>query len=219
MQSSSSSDLCEESRRSLDEIAKRISGCTRCVLHKGRKNAVPGEGNPCARVVFVGEAPGFNEDVQGRPFVGAAGALLNQLFELVGLSRSTVFITNVVKCRPPQNRDPKDEEISACFPYLVEQLRIIKPSFLVTLGRHSTKAVHALFGIRVDSIMSTRGRITRVRAEWGELVLLPTLHPAAALYNPRLRGLLEEDFMELKHLLETEGSRGRGGTLDSFLVL
>ncbi|MEM1517462.1 MAG: type-4 uracil-DNA glycosylase [Thermofilum sp.] len=218
-QSYTSNELCEESRRSLDEVAGRISVCTRCGLHKHRKNAVPGEGNPCARVVFVGEAPGFNEDLQGRPFVGAAGSLLTQLIESAGLNRSAVFITNVVKCRPPQNRDPTDEEISSCLPYLLEQLRSIKPSLLVTLGRHSTRAVHAIFGIRVDSIMSARGRISRVKAEWGEVVLLPTLHPAAALYNPRLRVLLEEDFRELRNLIEAEKGRSRGGTLDDFLRL
>lgn len=215
---SSSSDRCSENKRNLEEIAGRISACTRCELYRSRKNAVPGEGDPCAKVVFVGEAPGYNEDLQGRPFVGAAGSLLTQLIESVGLRRSEVFITNVVKCRPPQNRDPREEEISACFPYLVEQLSVIKPSLLVALGRHSAKALHSYFGIQVNSIMSVRGRVLRVKAKWGDVVLLPTLHPAAALYNPRLRSLLEEDFALLRDLIAERG-RARSGTLDDFLGL
>ena len=212
-----SGEVCRDSASKLEEIAGAVRACQRCALHKTRKNAVPGEGDPCARVVFVGEAPGFNEDLQGRPFVGAAGALLTELIESIGLRREEVFITNVVKCRPPQNRDPREEEISACLPYLVEQLRAIKPEVVVTLGRHSARAVHALFGLRVTSILEARGRVARVKAEWGEVILYPTLHPAAALYNPRLRTLLEEDFRALRELLATAGRRG--GTLDTFLGL
>lgn len=213
---STSNEQCRKNEKVLDEIARRINSCTRCDLYRNRKNAVPGEGSPCAKVMFVGEAPGFNEDLQGRPFVGAAGSLLTQLIESIGLSRSEVFITNIVKCRPPHNRDPEDREISSCFPYLLEQLQVIKPSFIVTLGRHSTRTIHAFFGMQVESIMAIRGRVSKVKAEWGEVVLLPTLHPAAALYNPRLRSLLEEDFGELKDLLEVRG-KGRSGTLDAFL--
>lgn len=122
----------------LRELEEEIRRCTKCPLHRHRAKAVPGEGDPNAKVFFIGEAPGRNEDLEGRPFVGAAGKLLNRLLELAGLSRSAVFITNVVKCRPPGNRDPRPEEIEACAPYLDRQLAAVRPDIVVTLGRHST---------------------------------------------------------------------------------
>jgi DNA polymerase len=208
----------EDRLATLARIAEEISRCTRCPLHASRTRAVPGEGDPCPAVVFVGEAPGFNEDQQGRPFVGAAGALLTELIESIGLKRSDVFITNVIKCRPPQNRDPKEEEIAACLPFLREQLEILKPRIIVMLGRHSARTILGVYGQKgVESIMSVRGRVFTVRAEWGEVLLLPTLHPAAALYNPRLRSLLEEDFRTLKGLLG-EGEKPRSVTLDRFFL-
>jgi len=207
-----------ESRQAvLARIAGEVSKCTRCPLYFSRTKTVPGEGDPCPEVVFVGEAPGFNEDQQGRPFVGAAGALLTELIESIGLKRSEVFITNVVKCRPPQNRDPREEEIAACLPFLREQLRTLAPRIIVMLGRHSARTILGLYGQRgVDSIMSVRGRVFKVETEWGEVSLLPTLHPAAALYNPRLRSLLEDDFRKLKSLL-SEG-KPRSTTLDRFFL-
>ncbi len=195
---------------SLEEIAEEIRACRRCPLHASRKNAVPGEGNPDARVVFVGEAPGRNEDLQGRPFVGAAGKLLTELLASIGLRREDVFITNVVKCRPPNNRDPRPEEIEACLPFLERQLRVIDPDIIVALGRHSALTLLRLAGREEGSIMRIRGRVFEVELFGRKRLLMPTLHPAAALYNPRLRPLLEEDFRRLKELLGEDGE-GRGG--------
>uniref|UniRef100_A0A7C3WMI3 Type-4 uracil-DNA glycosylase n=1 Tax=Thermofilum pendens TaxID=2269 RepID=A0A7C3WMI3_THEPE len=212
------SNSCERGGRlaALARIAEEISRCTRCPLHASRTRTVPGEGDPCPAVVFVGEAPGYNEDQQGRPFVGAAGALLTELIESIGMRRSDVFITNVVKCRPPQNRDPKEDEIAACLTFLKEQLRTLTPKIIVMLGRHSARTILELYSQRsVESIMSIRGRVFKVEAGWGEVLLLPTLHPAAALYNPRLRNLLEEDFHTLKSLLGEE-EKPRSVTLDRF---
>ncbi|HLX35070.1 MAG TPA: uracil-DNA glycosylase [Candidatus Limnocylindrales bacterium] len=127
----------EERRRELDAIAAEVRACTRCRLHATRMNAVPGEGEPETEVVFVGEGPGFNEDRLGRPFVGRAGDLLVKLLAALGWRRSEVFITNVVKCRPPENRDPEPDEIAACLPYLRRQLEVLDPALVVTLGRHS----------------------------------------------------------------------------------
>ncbi|MEM0042598.1 MAG: type-4 uracil-DNA glycosylase [Thermofilaceae archaeon] len=201
-----------EAASELEKVAREIRACTRCPLHATRRNAVPGEGNPNARVMLVGEAPGYNEDVQGRPFVGAAGNLLNELLGLAGLRREEVFITNVVKCRPPENRDPRDEEIDACTPYLIMQIEIIKPSILVCLGRHSASTIFKLGGIEFSSIMKVRGSLRRLRIAGIDMLCLPTLHPAAALYNPRLRGALEADFKRLKDLVSREG-----GGLDRWL--
>jgi len=212
-----SSYTCEAAAR-LGEIAARIAECRRCRLHESRTRPVPGEGDPCSRVVFVGEAPGRREDLQGRPFVGAAGRLLNRLLEENGMSREEVYITNIVKCRPPGNRDPRDDEVEACIIYLDEQLAAIKPRLVVMLGRHSARhLLRRYLGVRADGIMAIRGRVYRGRAPWGETIFFPTLHPAAALYNPKLRALLERDFREIARLARESSSGGGGYTLDNFL--
>lgn len=212
-----SSYTCDAAAR-LEEIARRIAVCRRCRLHETRTNPVPGEGNPCAKVVFVGEAPGRNEDLQGRPFVGAAGKLLTRLLEENGMDRESVFITNIVKCRPPGNRDPRDDEVEACIVYLDEQLAAIRPRLVVMLGRHSARhLLKRYLGLSVGSIMAIRGRAYRGEAPWGEAVFFPTLHPAAALYNPKLRSLLEKDFREIARLAKNEHEGGRHYTLDDFL--
>ncbi len=195
--------MCEERRRALEAVAEEVLSCKRCPLHATRTRAVPGEGDPCARVMFVGEAPGYNEDLQGRPFVGAAGNLLNEMLKLAGLNREEVFITNVVKCRPPNNRDPAEEEVEACKPYLLRQLKVIQPEIVVCLGRHSARVLFELAGLRFESIMRARGEPRRLTVSGLEILCLPTLHPAAALYNPRLRNLLEADFRALSRLTST----------------
>jgi len=195
--------LCEERRRALEAVAEEVLSCKRCPLHATRTRAVPGEGDPCARVMFVGEAPGYNEDLQGRPFVGAAGNLLNEMLKLAGLNREEVFITNVVKCRPPNNRDPAEEEVEACKPYLLRQLKVIQPEIVVCLGRHSARVLFELAGLRFESVMRARGEPRRLTVSGLEILCLPTLHPAAALYNPRLRNLLEADFRALSRLTST----------------
>ncbi len=195
---------------SLEEIAESIRKCTRCPLHATRTNAVPGEGNPKARIVFVGEAPGRNEDLQGRPFVGAAGKLLTELLGEIGLTRRDVFITNVVKCRPPNNRDPRPEEINACLPFLEKQLEIIDPDIIVALGRHSALTLLRLAGREERSIMKVRGKVFEVELFGRKRKLMPTLHPAAALYNPRLKPLLERDFKMLGEIISGNRRMKRG---------
>lgn len=191
----------------LEKIAEEIRACIRCPLHKSRTKAVPGEGNPRARVMFIGEAPGRSEDLQGRPFVGAAGKLLTELLISIGLSREEVFITNVVKCRPPSNRDPRPEEIEACLPYLRRQMKAIDPDIVVALGRHSALTLLELVGRKEVSIIRIRGNVYDVELFGRKRKLLITLHPAAVLYNPKLRPLLEGDFKKLKDLI---GGRREG---------
>ena len=132
----------DERKQALDEVAAEIAACTRCPLHKQRTRAVPGDGHPNTEVVFVGEGPGYNEDREGRPFVGQAGTLLNELLSQIGWRRDEVYVTNIVKCRPPGNRDPEPNEIGACAPFLKRQLEVLDPAVVVTLGRHS---LHTLF--------------------------------------------------------------------------
>ncbi|MFQ6095626.1 MAG: uracil-DNA glycosylase family protein, partial [Candidatus Bathyarchaeia archaeon] len=140
-------------------IEEEVRSCRRCGLWKNRKRAVPGEGSLDASIVFIGEAPGYWEDVKGRPFVGAAGKLLDEMLSKAGFSRSEVYITNILKCRPPRNRDPLPDEIERCTPYLDRQLQIIKPRLIVTLGRHSAKHILSKLGYKISGITRTRGKI------------------------------------------------------------
>ncbi len=188
----------------LRRIEEQIRSCRKCPLHKTRTNAVPGEGSYNPKVFFIGEAPGRNEDLQGRPFVGAAGKLLDELLASIGLTRSDVYITNLVKCRPPGNRDPKEEEVKACSPYLIAQIKVMDPSIIVTLGRHSTKFILNMMGRNFKSIMAIRGTIFKDELLGRKRTIMPTLHPAAALYNPNLRSLLQEDFFKLKNLMRND---------------
>ena len=200
------------SKEELSKINEEIAKCTRCRLSSYRTKPVPGEGNSCAKVMFIGEAPGRFEDLQGRPFVGAAGKLLTELLNDISLSREEVFITNVVKCRPPNNRDPREDEIKACSSFLERQIEIIDPDIIVTLGRHSTRYILGRAGYKVDSIMRVRGREFEILLEGRKRKVLPMLHPAAALYNPRLKNLLEEDFRKLRKMLSKSSRR----TLDQY---
>ena len=177
----------------LDELRVQVESCRRCPLCDGRTQTVFGVGNPHARVMFVGEAPGKNEDLQGEPFVGAAGHYLNELLGCAGLRREDVFIANVLKCRPPGNRDPRPEEIQTCTPYLREQTRTIDPEVLVTLGKFSTQ-----FVLKTQvGITRLHGRVQRA----GKFLVFPIFHPAAALYDGAKREALENDFVTLGQLL------------------
>jgi uracil-DNA glycosylase family 4 len=168
----------DERRRELDAIAAEVRVCTRCRLHQARTNAVPGEGEPETEVVFVGEGPGFNEDRLGRPFVGRAGDLLVKLLASIGWRRSEVFITNVVKCRPPENRDPEPDEVAACMPYLRRQLDVLEPALVVTLGRHSLGRF--MPGARISQ---SHGTFALADPETGarDALTYALYHPAAAL--------------------------------------
>ena len=177
-----------------DDLLRNIKSCTLCPLSEKRSNAVPGEGSPDADIVFIGEGPGFYEDRDARPFVGPSGQLLDQMLASIGLSRQDVYITNMVKCRPPNNRDPQPAEIAACRPYLNSQLELISPKVVVTLGRHS----FAKF-FPGESISRARGEPRR----WRNLMIYPMYHPAAALHNPRLRPVIESDFKHLPPLIES----------------
>ncbi len=188
----------DERRRALVELYREASTCTRCALHAGRQNVVFGAGNADADLMFVGEAPGAQEDIQGLPFVGRAGQLLNQLLAGIELDRSDVFITNVLKSRPPGNRDPQPIEIEACTPYLLRQVQLIEPKVIATLGNFATKFLtRSQLGI-------TRVRGTPQVHEIGgrTLFVFPLLHPAAALRTPAMVDTLKEDFNALKKLLE-----------------
>ena len=178
----------------LSSLADEIRACKACPLHRSAKQAVPGEGSAESGILFLGEAPGYNEDVQGRPFVGAAGQLLDQLLAGIGLDRSSVFITNVVRHRPPENRDPLPEEVAACHVWFERHLAALKPKVVVTLGRH---AMYKFFP--GESISRVHGH---ARKKDG-ITIFPVFHPAAALHQPSLRADLQKDFENLAKFLET----------------
>jgi DNA polymerase len=184
----------------LASFAESIAGCTRCPLSAGRTQVVFGSGNPHADLMFVGEAPGFHEDKQGVPFVGAAGQLLSKLLGGIGLARDDVFVANVLKCRPPGNRDPQPEEIAACETHLFRQLELIRPKVVATLGNFATKQLSG----RQDGITRVHGREQTVSLGGRQVTLYPIFHPAAALYTPRMLAVLEEDFARIPALIGHE---------------
>ncbi len=174
-------------------IAEEVSACIKCALYHSRKKAVPGEGPANAEIMFIGEGPGFHENEQGRPFVGAAGQFLDQLLAQAGLKRSEVWIGNVVKCRPPGNRDPQPEELTACDPYLERQIKAINPSIIVTLGRYSMGKF--MKGAKVSTV---HGQMRKI----GDRYVIPMFHPAAALHQASLKPAIMADFAKLPELLK-----------------
>jgi len=179
----------------LQDLAKSLHNCQRCKLAKlGRTQVVFGVGNPHATIMFVGEAPGFYEDQKGEPFVGAAGKLLNDLLQSAGLSREEIYIANVIKCRPPNNRDPETDEVDTCKPFLMQQIQMIRPKLVCTLGNWATQ-----------TLLERKVGITKVKAQafyMKDFVLFPLLHPAAALHQGGLLEPLKEDFKKLKEFLD-----------------
>jgi uracil-DNA glycosylase len=177
----------------LAQVAQEVSVCTRCELHRTRKNAVPGEGPANAEIMLIGEGPGFHENEQGRPFVGAAGQFLDELLAQAGLKREGVWIGNVVKCRPPGNRDPQPEELTSCDEYLERQIRAINPKIIITLGRFSMGKF--MPGAKIST---AHGQMRKV----GSRFIIPMYHPAAALHQPKWRPQILADFAKLPKQLE-----------------
>jgi len=190
----SGGQVMSDTQNTLRAFHDEIKDCQKCALATGRTQVVFGHGNPEADIMFVGEAPGYYEDKEGRPFVGAAGKLLDRLLQEIGLQRSEIYIANVLKCRPPQNRDPLPEEVEACKPYLLRQIELIKPRVLCTLGNFATQL---LLGKKVG-ITKVRGQSFQMQ----DYVVFPMLHPAAALHRETFQASVREDFQNLRHFLD-----------------
>jgi DNA polymerase len=194
-------------------LAAEASGCTRCRLSQGRTQVVFGVGNPHAELLFVGEAPGFHEDQQGYPFVGQAGKLLDKLLAGIGLTRQDVYIANVLKCRPPGNRDPMPDEIESCEGYLFRQIALIEPRLIATLGNFATK----LLSGKPHGITRVHGQAQSASVGGLAVTLYPLYHPAAALYTPAMLRTLEEDFAQIPVLLaSTARSEPAGASVIPF---
>ena len=184
-------------------IKEEVHHCKKCPLWRTRINPVVGEGSLRAKIMFIGEAPGANEDRQGRPFCGAAGKILDHLLKLSGLERKEVFITNILKCRPPQNRDPQQEEIKACVPYLERQIELINPKVICTLGNYATSYILGKYGFsgKIQGISKIHGEIFDVRNLFQSLKIIPLYHPAVATYNLNMKPILERDFLRIKEVI------------------
>ncbi len=185
---------------SLEKIRQEVSRCKKCPLYKERiKNksySVAGEGNKKTKIIFVGEAPGKNEAKTGRPFCGTAGKILDELLNSVKIKRKSVYITNILKDRPPENRQPKEEEIDACVPFLVRQIEIIKPKIICVLGNYSTRYIMEKYGLgdKIQGISKIHGKLFQAKT----IKIIPLYHPAAAIYNPRLKTILKNEFKILE---------------------
>ena len=188
----------EQKANKIRRLNKQIAQCTRCRLCRSRTNTVPGDGSVDADIMFIGEAPGRSEDLKGLPFVGRAGAILDELLGSVNLSRDEIYICNILKCRPPGNRDPSDKEIEACVGSLEIQIKTIDPKIIATLGRFSTAYILQRFHIESAKISELHGKIVDAQTPFGLKRIVPLFHPAVATYNPAKLDVLLKDFQVLK---------------------
>lgn len=196
--------MSQEKEEQLATIKKDVLHCKKCFLHRTRNKPVIGKGNHSAKVIFCGEAPGYWEDQKGEPFVGKAGKVLDALLESIGLERADVYIANLLKCRPPENRDPNISEIKACTPYLERQIDIIKPTVICPLGRFSMSFLMEKYGLKekIEPIGKIHGQLFEINSLFQRIKLLPLYHPAVATYNPHMKVNLERDFQILKKIIQ-----------------
>ena len=178
----------------LEQIREQVNICQRCGLFKTKTNYVFGEGDANAQIIFIGEAPGANEDKEGRPFVGRAGGILDDLLTSINLNRDDIFICNILKCRPPENRSPSNNEIIACTPFLDRQIEIIKPKIICTLGNFATQYIMKKYGLKIDAISKLHGKSFKIATINGTIKIVPLYHPAVATYNPDMKKVLIKDF-------------------------
>ena len=182
----------------MGKITGAVENCRKCNLWKTRKNPVIGDGSLDSEILFVGEAPGYNEDLQGCPFVGKAGKILDELLESVGLQRGDVYIANILKCRPPDNRNPLKTEIESCTEYLNKQIEIIQPKIILPLGNFACSYIFEKFSLKYDKISNVHGKVFQMNTLMGNIKIIPLYHPAVATYNPNTKNTLLEDFKIIK---------------------
>lgn len=190
------------SKAEMKKIGESIENCKKCDLWKTRTNVVVGDGSLDTKILFVGEAPGYHEDVQGRPFVGKAGKILDELLESIDLQRSDVYIANILKCRPPKNRNPLQSEIDACTGHLNRQIECIQPRIIAPLGNFAASYVFEKFGLAYDKISMVHGKTFQITTLSGTIKIIPVYHPAVATYNPNAKSALLEDFKAIQKAVE-----------------
>ncbi len=185
----------------MNDLKKSILDCKKCELWKTRNNPVIGDGSTDASIMFIGEAPGHNEDLQGKPFVGRAGKFLDDLLNSINLNRNEIYIANILKCRPPNNRNPYESEIKECSSFLDKQMGIIKPKIIATLGNFSTEYILNKFGLKTEKISKIHGKKFHIRNLTFDMMIIPLYHPAAAVYNPNMKSILLSDFKKIEETL------------------
>jgi len=186
----------------MKHITSLVENCRKCSLWKTRKKPVVGEGSIDADILFVGEAPGYNEDIQGRPFVGKAGKVLDEFLESIGLKRNDVYVANILKCRPPDNRNPLKTEIDVCTEYLDKQIEIIQPRIIIPLGNFASSYIFEKFGLKYDKISNVHGKIFQINTLFGNVKIIPVYHPAVATYNLEAKNILLDDFKVIKNAIK-----------------
>lgn len=191
----------QEKQEEMQELEKQIKDCKKCELHKIRTNALCGEGSLNAEILFIGEAPGYNEDLKGKHFIGRAGKIFDEFLDSIKLSREKIYITNVLKCKIPKNERPKQEYIEKCTPYLNEQIKIIKPKIIVPLGRFATNYIFERYKIKQQPIQKIHGKVFLIKNLFEEVKIIPQLHPAVTVYNFESMETLKEDFAKIKNTL------------------
>ena len=193
----------DEKSAKIAKLREKIAECKRCVLHKTRTHTVPGEGSVDATIMFIGEAPGRNEDLKGMPFVGRAGGVFDQLLQSVGLTRQEIYLCNILKCRPPENRAPLSDEVQACVGSLDIQIKTVNPQIIATLGKYATTYIFQKFGFPLTNISSVHGQIFAVQTPFGLKTIIPLFHPAVATYDPNKIEVLLKDFQVFKEILQS----------------
>ena len=191
----------KEKKQHLERLKEKIEACQRCALYKTRLHVVPGEGNIDADIMFIGEAPGRNEDIQGKPFVGRAGNVFDTLLQVADLTRNDIYLCNILKCRPPGNRNPLDQEIKACVGSLDIQIKVVNPRIIGTLGNFPTTYIFEKFGLPFVKIGAVHGKVFSVQTTFGPKTVIPFYHPAVATYDPRKIDVLLNDFRVLRGLM------------------
>jgi DNA polymerase len=188
----------------MKRIANTVENCKKCSLWKTRHRVVVGSGSADTRILFVGEAPGYHEDQKGLPFVGKAGKILDELLESIGLKRDEIYIANILKCKPPLNRNPLKSEIESCTEHLDNQMELIQPNVIVPLGNFATTYIFEKFGLNSDKISRIHGKIFQINTVFGKILIIPMYHPAVATYNPNTKNTLLEDFKTIKKVVESK---------------
>jgi len=185
-------------KQTMEKIIYEVKNCKKCELWESRNNPVSGDGNLNAEIMFIGEAPGYNEDKQGLPFVGKAGRILDELLASISLKRQDVYIANILKCRPPENRNPLKTEIDACTEYLNRQIELIQPKIIIPMGNFACSFIFEKYGLKYDQISKVHGKMFKVNTLFGELKIIPMYHPAVATYDPNKKTILLRDFSIFK---------------------
>jgi DNA polymerase len=186
----------------MEDIAVSVKNCKKCDLSRTRNNPVIGDGSTNTKILFIGEAPGYNEDIQGKPFVGKAGKILDELLESIGLSRDEIYIANILKCRPPNNRNPLKSEMESCTEYLDKQIQVIQPKIIVPLGNFASSFIFEKYNLKFGKISTVHGKKFQANTIFGNIAIIPLYHPAVATYNPNTINTLIEDFKVIKNTAE-----------------